>query len=127
MTPTPEQIEKLPKWAQDHVKDLERRRDDALSALQHHLGKQYVTPFFFEDMVREAEGNGYKNHRIYLGERWERGIGVEFGGVRLSITCRGDAGNEEITINFERTDRMRGDVMVEPRACNSIGFRLPRP
>lgn len=31
-TPTPEQLAKLPKWAQEHVRDLERQRDNAIEA-----------------------------------------------------------------------------------------------
>ena len=34
MTPTQEQLNKLPKWAQDHIRDIQRQRD---IAVQHDL------------------------------------------------------------------------------------------
>ena len=33
MKPTPEQIERLPKWAQAHIEQLDRQRRDAITAL----------------------------------------------------------------------------------------------
>jgi len=38
--PTPEQISKLPRWAQDHIKDLARQRETALEALNSHVDNQ---------------------------------------------------------------------------------------
>lgn len=43
-----EKITKLPAWAQKHIENLTRQRDNALSAQQKYLDEQTESPFFVE-------------------------------------------------------------------------------
>ena len=50
--PTPEQIERLPKWAQAHIKQLDRQRRDAISALEQFQDSDEPTMISYEQMRR---------------------------------------------------------------------------
>lgn len=49
MKPTPEQIAKLPKWAQEYIVSIERERDGALAMIQKFNDAQTPSPFFLDE------------------------------------------------------------------------------
>ena len=75
---------KLPKWAQDHIRTLERQRDAAVQALNEHLDSQTEAPFYFEDHVSTGESNKFFK-RFYVQTHK---ITVEWAGVELNILLR---------------------------------------
>lgn len=48
-TPTPEQISKLPRWAQEHIKDLERNLTTAQALNKRFEDAQTPSPFYTDD------------------------------------------------------------------------------
>jgi len=49
MKPTPEQIAKLPKWAQEHIRDIERQLSAATTALDQIKDQQTPSPIYLDD------------------------------------------------------------------------------
>jgi len=84
-TPTPQQIAKLPKWAQDHIKDLSRQREVTIRTLNESLDKQTPSPFYYEDNLCTGEQSGPVRKRIYVQTHW---LYVEWEGVQLQILLR---------------------------------------
>lgn len=128
MIPTPEQLSKLPKWAQDYIKDRDTVARNAVSVMVAAHESQTPTPFYFSgSMWPDPDSRSPKNSKVYVGQDWRRSIAIEFGGIILDITCRENVRYpSEIGINFRTVDRLREDVMLIPNASNSITFRLPR-
>lgn len=71
-TPTPEQIAKLPKWAQDHIKNLEwaateaQRDRQSLFDSQHKTGLVYGTIGNIYDNPKYLEDGPYSYIRFYM-------------------------------------------------------------
>lgn len=86
-TPTAEQIAKLPKWARDHIRDIERERDVAVRELNNHLDGQSKSPFYIDDMVCTGEEEGPTIKRCYVQTH---NISVESGGIHLDVYARED-------------------------------------
>ena len=49
--PTPEQIARLPKWAQEHIRDLEGHKDIAQRKLREYLETQEQTNCWTDELV----------------------------------------------------------------------------
>lgn len=82
MKPTEEQIAKLPKWAQDHLSNLSRERDVAVTALNAWRDGQKESPVFFEDMLCDGQGVGPTSHRVYVQTR---DIEIRWLGIQLRV------------------------------------------
>jgi hypothetical protein len=78
---------KLPKWAQDHIKTLERQRDEAVSALNEYVDHQTESAFYFDDYVGTGETLGPSNKRSYIQTR---NITVNYAGIELNIYATPD-------------------------------------
>ena len=50
MNPTPEQIERLPKWSQEHIRDLEHQRRSAIDALKRFQDSDEPTMISYVQM-----------------------------------------------------------------------------
>jgi hypothetical protein len=57
---------KLPKWAQDHIKDLQRQRDEAVKTLNRSLDSQTKTAIWFEQHPCTGEQKGPSFKRSYV-------------------------------------------------------------
>lgn len=81
MNPTPEQIERLPKWAQAHIKDLDRQRRVAIDALKQFQDSNEPTMVSYEKM-RHLDGE------VQFLTRYIDARSVEFvaAGVSLEVT-----------------------------------------
>jgi hypothetical protein len=53
--PTEEQIAKLPKWAQDHIANVERERFVSVRALNEAMDSQTKAAFYCDDYVCTGE------------------------------------------------------------------------
>lgn len=58
--PTPEEIAKLPKWAQDHLRALQRERDESTRISERFTNEQTVQPICVPEHAcnRSTEGKG---------------------------------------------------------------------
>jgi methyl coenzyme M reductase subunit D len=81
--PTPEQLAKLPKWAQEHITDLSRQRDAALNVLNEFQDSQTVSRFYYEDHVCTGEQAGPSSKRRYI--QTDRVI-VDYKGEEFELT-----------------------------------------
>ena len=82
-TPTPEQIQKLPKWAQDHIQNLTRERETSVRTLNEFCDNDTPSPIYYEEMVCNGETQGPSTKRRYIQTdrivvMW-RGIELEIG------------------------------------------------
>lgn len=64
--PTTAQINKLPVWAREHVKEMERQRDVAVSTLNKFVEEQTPSGVFTQDSPCTGEQAGPVEKRRYL-------------------------------------------------------------
>ena len=80
-------IEKLPKWAQEHIVTIERQRDKAIRQLNKFCDDQTESAIFVEDAPCTGEdgkrGPIFKKHYIQSDK-----VAIEHAGVGLEIICR---------------------------------------
>jgi len=127
--PTPEQIDKLPKFAQSYIRDLIRERETAIKALNDWTDTQTPQSFFIEEMICTGEEAGPSIKRRYIeGHR----MAVVHKGVRLTICLR----DKEIDLQWEDERRSMKEVAMIPRsyqqvfltsAENMMGIKTPSP
>jgi hypothetical protein len=115
---------KLPKWAQDHIRDLERQRDESVKALNEYVDSQTPAAFYYDDIVGTEEGVGPSWKRVYVQTRQ---ITVEYAGIELSIRIKDD----EIDLQWNRIKRHLDYVAFVPKsfqsAVLSIGEHIDKP
>lgn len=103
--PEPEQIAKLPKWAQEYIVSLKRERDGALRTEKEYRDTQTPSAFF-------EEYQGPKNNEV----RYIQAINLccVWRGVRLRISAH-DYGNSGHGINLQwSSEPPSGDVAFIP-------------
>lgn len=103
-TPTPEQLAKLPKWAQEYIADIERQRFVAVRALDKFKDEQTPSPFYCEDHYSTGEKQGPIFRRKYIQTD---SIEVEWRGVRLTVDAN-DYGNSGRGIRLQWSLLNRG-------------------
>jgi hypothetical protein len=77
-TPTPEQIAKLPAWARETIKTLQRERDVAVRTLNEFRDNDTPSPFWYDASVSTGEERGpsYKRRFVQTGQ-----LHVEYSGA----------------------------------------------
>lgn len=93
---TPEQLERLPKWAREHIERLTRERDAACRLRDRLLDEQTPSPFYTTETVAEpgrlpatrylpGVSRVHLRHQEIEAELYfdERGIGLAFVGSRF--------------------------------------------
>ncbi len=78
-------ITKLPKWAQDHIRNLERERDTAIRGLNEYIDNQTKSPFYFSDYLCTGENAGPTSKVVYIQTNQ---MTVEHAGVQLDLLLR---------------------------------------
>jgi hypothetical protein len=78
-------INKLPKWAQEHIKKLERERDTAINTLKDYCNHKKPSPIYTEDLVCIGEKKGPSSIRNYI-QTYK--ITINHQGIELNIICR---------------------------------------
>lgn len=76
-------ISKLPKWAQQLIKELSRERDVAITQLNEYLDDRTESEIFIDDYVSTGENQGPTSKRNYI-----QGHTVTFvhAGVELDVS-----------------------------------------
>lgn len=81
-------ISKLPKWAQDYIRDIERQRDVSVRALNQYLDNQTESEFYFDDYIGTGESNGrgptLKRNYIQAPDR----LAISYADVLLEVVIR---------------------------------------
>ena len=112
--PTPEQIAKLPKWAQERIADLERRTRVAEAAVKNYLDSQTPSEFYVEEYVSTGEGSDKHVKRFVQTYK----MAVEHDGVKLTILLRQD--EKGIDLQWNSTNRLMNEVALVPLSFNKV-------
>jgi len=99
-------LTKLPKWAQEHIKDLQMQRDTAVSVVEEHCETQVPSPFKFESLSCETSP---PSHRTFYVDA--HGLVVTHNGVELSIILRD---NIDLQWGVAGGFRLNGEVSFVP-------------
>lgn len=114
-------LAKLPKWAQDHISNLQTTLSNNLGTLKRIQNEKQVGPFIFPDSFFQEQGGPKPIHR-----RVNAPIAyVEHGGLRLTIILReedGANGKPSVEIQFSSATSNAPAVIV-PSASNSISIQ----
>lgn len=116
-TPTQEQIDRLPKWAREHIETIERQRDNAKKALSEMLDDQTPNEFRYDDYV-----NGDFVTRYVQTYK----MTVVHEGVRLDIVLpKGSQGRQGIEITWASEDRGMRELCFVPTSFQQASIFLP--
>lgn len=124
MTLTKDQMDKLPKlpkWAQDHIRHIERERETAIQALNQYIDSQSEAPFYTDDVLCTGEDTGPTFKRRYFqGHK----ITAEHAGLRLRIllSSQHDSQREHgIELSWEAIDKRAGTlVAMVPKSFHQV-------
>ena len=112
--PTPEQLAKLPKWAQEHIEDITRQHKVAVGQLNQCLDTQTPSSFFIDEYVGIGAGSP-KNIRKYVQTHK---ISIQRDGVRLDVLLRIDEPGIEIAWIDDK--RMCSEVAMVPTSFQKM-------
>lgn len=101
---THEMLQRLPKWAQEHIATLARERNDAIKTLQDFLDNQTPSDFWTE------EWRSTKNVKNYIQSRQ---VTIKMGDRKEVYVLKRQDGTLDVSSGF-------GGLRIEPSASNSI-------
>jgi len=113
-TPTPEQIAKLPKWVQDHIRDLERRTKVAERAVKEYGDTQTVSNVFYEDFLCIGGGSPKITRKYVQSDR----ITVLRDDIRLDVLLRQEEPGIEVWWSDE--DRGMREIAMVPTSFQKM-------
>ena len=96
--PPPEQIAKLPKWAQEHIADLQRRTAEAERAFREYTDSQTPSRIFYDDYVCIGGGSPEHSKKYIQSDRPT----IMAHGVRLDVLVRDEEKGIEIQWDDEK-------------------------
>jgi hypothetical protein len=113
--PTPEQIAKLPKWAQEHIEDKERQRFVAQRRLDELVDSTTPSPFWHESNDCTGPNNGvqHKKHFVQAHSRFC----VEYAGVHLEIVLRD---HRSMELQWTNPERGCGELACVPESFQKV-------
>ena len=107
-----EQLSKLPKWAQERIRNLEREREVAVRALRDWSDSQTYSPISIPEYASTGENQGPTRYVRYVeGHR----VDIDWLGVRLSVLLR----DEVIDLQWSANHAI-GDVCMQPRSYQNV-------
>ena len=114
-----EKIQKLPKWAQEYIKDLERSVKSVKDDLEKFADDQTESNFYIQELEQLTDQDG-KTENVWV-RRYIQGhrMNVDFGGVRLSILLRADGSGgveDSIELSWSAHDRIAAPANFQPMA-----------
>ena len=107
------QLDKLPKWAKEHIKDLTRQRDVAVNSLNKWADEQTPASFSVDELICTEQPpkhfsryvQGYRMKATHLG-------------IEIDVLLRDDC----IDLSYTVENQMIGDVLCQPTSFQQ--FRL---
>jgi hypothetical protein len=103
-------IEKLPKWAQEHINDLESSVKCLGTALECILNNQKESPIYSETYTRNGDGHKYQKNYIQ-----DHKIYCQVGNLKVDLVAQKD----KVQIYFSMSKGF-GEAYILPVASNSI-------
>ena len=101
-------ITKLPKWAQKHIEQLQRERDEAIVDKKKYMDEQSPSPFFTEEIMPGVTGF----QRRYIQARR---VTVICGPLELDVRP-----TEKDGIHLTWHHTKHGDACIQPMYINGI-------
>ena len=100
-----EKIKKLPKWAQEHINQIERERENSVRSLNEYIDNQTESPFSVSDLLCEDKGVSFKKRYIQAYK-----MDVNHAGIHFQIITRDD----ELDISWGTNDNSMNEVAFIP-------------
>lgn len=113
--------QKLPKWAQERIRELERQRDEALKALNQWKDDQKPSKFSstFPLCTGEAQGPTFKE--VFFHPCAD-GITVRHSGIELMVSAFEDEG---IHLRWSAQNTACGEVAFIPTSFQNACMKHP--
>lgn len=102
-TPTQEQLDGLPKWARQHISDLEGQRDTAQRALKDFCDSGTPSPFYHEEHIHTDEGPKFVRRYVQANT-----ITALWRGVELAVHAH-DYGHNGKGIKLQWSSENKGN------------------
>lgn len=116
-------IDKLPKWAQQRIRLLERDLEELTKALLARDDTTTVSPFRIEHYACINGQHQIVNQFVQEGHR----MVVEHEGVRLEITLpRGNQGRQGIELKWDGDKGQLKDVIFQPYSFQAARLMMPK-
>jgi hypothetical protein len=114
-------ISKLPLWAQDHIKSLERERETAIRALNEYCDVQTPSPFYFDELESTGEEGGPTTKRRYFQGQ---NISIDWKGVHVDIYLRmeGPQGDSSIEISWDSAGHTGTEIAMIPKSFQRVAL-----
>jgi hypothetical protein len=110
-SPTPNNCNKLPKWAQDYIQKVERQRDAAVDALNNFVNEQTPTNVYIEENPCTGEGTTGPICKIrYLQVH---AVTFKLGKEEITVRHKFDSPGLQISAGWSR-------LCIRPEASNCI-------
>lgn len=117
LTVITEKIAKLPKWAQEHIKDLNRQRAVAVRALDKFVDSNTESCIYAEELVCIKDGGPSRKRNYIQSHR----VTIQRGGVTLEILL--PTSREGIELSWDSIRHRSEPIGIIPVSYNSM--RLP--
>lgn len=112
--PTPEQLQKLPKWAQDYIQNITREREMSVRSLNEFCDNDTPSPFMVEDYVCTGERAGPSSKVHYVQTN---AIRVRYEGIDLRVTAHSYNNQKGIGLQWGPDDlRLASAVAFVPES-----------
>lgn len=113
-TATEQQIEKLPKWAVEHITSLTREREAAVAALNKYIDGQSESPVFIDELESTGEERSDGRNPPSFKRRYVQAhrVSFEWLDIRLDVALERDS----ISLRWGTSDRAMSEVAFVPRA-----------
>jgi hypothetical protein len=108
--PTPEQIAKLPQWAQGYIRNIQRERETAIRELNEWTNSQTPSAFQIMEMSCTGEQAGPTTRMRFVQTR---NMEVHHAGITLRISTMDD---EAVKLQWTQWKRHSGDVAFIPES-----------
>lgn len=115
--PTDEQISKLPAWARERIKNLQRERDEAVKALNKWADTQTPSPFRAEEMLCTGEEQGPSAKTRYIQAR---ALLVVHGNIELRVSLPMGASGQGITLQWGGVQRNGIEMAMIPESFQRV-------
>ena len=113
-SPSQEQIDKLPKWATEHIKDLTRRTLTAEKKFTEYTDSQTPSDIYHGDHICIGDSSPQSHRRYVQSDK----ISIEYHNVLLNIYLRPE--EKFIDLQWSMSDHLTGDVAMIPVSFNKV-------
>lgn len=116
MGPSLEQIAKLPKWAQDYIRNIESALEVSRKTMTKFCDAQTPSRVWYEDLVCDAPTGGPSLRRVYL--QTNRIVFGDDSQIQKTLTVQVDLHDQDVY--YVSADGMQ----IKPRAYNSVEIKV---